>query len=543
MKSLMVSSGFLLTLAATASGAATGAGWTLDTPDDIKWYQPLATVILVATDKELLGIEKDTGNIGWRLPMKKLGPDRFNTVEGTTLAVLSLEKNMRGDSQPKPVTVAIDTRTGKDVWSTEALGFGDTDGVYYIPEILGVFLYGQREVDPKKKTAIMVNAFTGEPYWESIEPFKGWDPERFGRGAHTPLLDTDSTMVLFLNSKSVRRYKLLTGDLIWESEELKRAKGNVLNQIADDNEKTPSPEFLPASGFSPIVVSPEGDVFYVPHHNTVEAIRFDDGTKVWEKEYRLGSDAIATQMAAVPEGVIVRSWIASESSEDHVLLLDRNTGEERWKTPRKEGSVVSKLLTQWLGTTNFELEQDRVVLCADQDVIGIDLAGGQDHKLNGLNFKMSDKPRWMEPTESGYLVVGSQNAAWIDEQGVFQKEVYVAAPDNVGWGLALLGLAFTANQIGEQSAGNVHVQVQGDYSGGFAEIMREYSATTDAPRYLYMLSGEEGGPYIVRLSKTNGEMAGRVKVDSKEPDYNIDPYDGSMILKADKKRIERFAFD
>jgi outer membrane protein assembly factor BamB len=535
-----------LSLLLSVSATATAASWTLETPDKIKWYVPLAPVVVVASDKELLGVEKDTGEIQWRTPMKKMDRDRFHTIEGTTLAILSLKKKMRGDKQPDPVTVAIDTRTGQDIWSTKELGFGDTYGVVYIPDILGVFLYGKRFVDPKKKTALMVNVFTGEPYWESIEPFKKWDPKVFGRRAQPPVLDTDSTMVLFLNSKAVRRYNLLTGELIWESEELERAKGNFLDQIDDANKKKesgPVPEFLPRDGYSSMVASPEQDDLYVPHHNTLAAISLEDGSKFWEKEYRLGSDAIASQLATVPEGVIVRSWTASDSDEDHVLLLDRETGEERWKAPRKEGSIVNKMFTLWLETTNFEIEEDRVLLCAHRDVIEIDLATGQDQKLNELDFEAADEPVWIEPTNTGFLVVGSQNAAWIDDRGVSRNGVYVRPPDNVGWGLGLLGIAFAANRIGKKSVGNVEIQMRGDYSAGFEQIMREYSATADAPRFLYMLSGGDGGPYIVRLSKVDGKEMGRVKVAGKKPKYSINPYDGSLILKRDEKKIERLTFE
>lgn len=526
-------------------GADFNPKWSVDFDEDIKWYQvtPPGHVV-VGTKHEIKTLDPETGMIAWGKPCrKKVKWGCFEPIYGTSLAVLTMEKKVFDD---KPRVSLIDVTTGGEIWNSTAFGLGESYGHLLLPPLNALMFYGKQSEKPKKKFVVVVELVSGEVLWQQQEMFKKWDPHLFEigdrgtiAGNQEPLFDTDSTMVLFLNKKSLRKYHLRTGELIWESTgKLKRRKS-----LLESSEKKDQPCSGLNLGYAPMILSQDSAIIYAPYQNTVGAFRTEDGQTLWKKPDKLAG--IAVDIIETEHGLLVKTW---DGSNSELKMLDFSTGKKIWMAPKKEGSIIKKALsTVWSETSNMILEDSAIYITSNTDLYRVDPSTGKHEKITSLGFEGIEDYLFIEPREEGHFISGLQNLAWFSPSWERQNNVYYRPADNVSGGLLSLATTIAFEAIGTRNlGGGFTMTFSGDIWGAAETLFEDYSATSESDNYLLMLAepldGEHEGLCLLRVSKTDGAVENRIKLKTREPDYQFNFYQNSLVMKPGKKQLVSYQF-
>ncbi len=88
--------------------------------------------------------------------------------------------------------------------------------------------------------------------------------------------------------------------------------------------------------------------------------------------------------------------------------------------------------------------------------------------------------------------------------------------------------------------------LSGDVWGSAQTMFEEFSATSESKYFITVLNEQLDGPHeglcLLRVSKIDGTVAHRIKVDTKEPDYTLNYFQNSLIMKPDKKKLVSYQF-
>ena len=510
--------------------------WEASFEKEIRWHQiSPAGNLVVGTADGILGIDPEDGSTAWQLV--NIGQPEagdFEQVSYSPFALLSVKKKVRGEF---PMVIMVDV----------------IYGYIPLPQIGGVMIYGTMAADPKQKVAMAFDLETGDLLWEAKDFLKDAEPAKFdigGRqtivGNQPPLFDTEESMILFLTWKSIRKYSVRTGELLWENRENLGVAGYRWFQEKPDRWDAPALAY----GFAPMQLSETGDRFFAPHQNTVGAFSTADGRALWEERPNL--DGRVVQMAVIPEGLVVRTNPLTASDGPHwVMLLDKSTGGILWKSPGREGSIFAKMTGKWPTSTNFDILDDKIMLSADGQLFSIDIATGEETSLGKLEFKDSEEAISLEIAENGYFVSGMQNAASYDLDGTRKYHVYHEAPDDHGdiFGAILSALA---KDIADEIVAHALTQAAGvafeaEYDGSEeGRTFGYYHATTETQDHIYMLANiDEGGrsaPGLLKIDKLSGQTVGRIILDTREPDYILDEFNGRLFFKSGQNSIACYLF-
>lgn len=527
-------------------GAELGPKWTINSDEDIDWYEVTTPgIVMVGTDHEVKALNPETGNVLWAKQCRKgVKWGCFEPIPGTPLAVLTMQKKVFNDD---PFVAMINIATGEELWHSSAFGLGESYGHFVIPHLSALMFYGKQAEEPKKNLVVLVDLLTGDVIWKHLEMFKKWDPHLFEIGDREtivgnqePLFDTDSTMILLLNKKSVRKYNVRTGELVWDSKEkLKRKKSFF--------EKTKEKDDYPCSGlmlgFAPMLLSHDGAIVYAPYQNIVGAFRTSDGHNIWDDQEKLRG--IATEMYETEHGLLVKCW---DGDYTELKMLDFAIGKKLWKAPQGKGSVLKKLLSgAWGATSNLIVEVSAIWIATTDDVIRVNPSTGTTENKLPLGFDGIEEYLWIEPLDNGYLVSGLQNLVWFSPEWEKQNHVYFRPADNIGAGLFSLATALTMNAIGTRDlSDNVTVTLAGDTWGALKTMMEDFEASSGGDGYMYILAepldGEYAGLCLLRVSKSDGSVAGRIKLHTREPDYQLNLRQSSLVMKTEDKKLVDYQF-
>jgi len=518
--------------------------WDISLEDEIKWYKVTAPGIVVAATKHAVyGMNGDDGSTIWEFACgKEMKGGCFEPLEGTALALITYQKKVRDAA---PHVAMIDVRTGEELWNTTGVGLGESYGHFILPPINAILFYGKQAEKPRKKFVAVVDIVTGEPHWQKREFFKGWEPHLFQRGGRDhlcgnqpPVFDTDSTMILFVNNKSLRKYNLLTGEMIWKTKAKLKAKR--VGIFDEKFEKRPCAGT--ALGYAPMLLSPDGQIIYAAYQNTIGAFQTSDGARLWKNAERLRgvvSDIIGTQ-----EGILTNSF---NGEYYEMKMLDAATGKKIWKVPEAKGSIIQQALkTDWSSCTNIIIEDSTLLLAANDDLLRIDLKTGEPEKVGKLDFVERDKPYALEQREDCYLVSGMQSATWFGFDGTQERTIYHEPPYNFTEGLFSLTTSLLLNTIGtRQVSDNATVTFSGDYSSGLDALVMDFDATAETGECFYFLTDDtddDEPQALVRVSKADGEVLHRIIVDTKQPDYRLTWSEDGLIFKKNKHTLTSYRF-
>jgi putative pyrroloquinoline-quinone binding quinoprotein len=527
--------------------------WKLDVDRPVRWFKTSpAGVFLVGTDREILGVAPDSGNVLWRIgPIKDSNARDVELIADQPMALLQVEA---GDPLGIPHLSMIDLRDGHTL-RIQHEGLLRSRGSFVVPKTHDLLVLATTSRDGSRMTALRLDLASGVPTWTSRTLCDGLEPallfesgSSLVRAHQVPFIDTDSSMVLHVLDGSFRRFDLNTGALVWSGRD-RHARNYFSAATWEHRTVTPRVEYNPRTKqietnyeqeerrefeflFAPLLASSNGARFYAPYGSSVAAFSSASGQCLWPDPPNLqGSVA---QMQETPAGLLVRTVDASDKKEVHhrVLLLDAETGSVRWRWPTSGGLMGSLYKSSyWQDATNFVVENDRVVIAAQGNIRTADLAHGREQTLGKLRFDHHDLPRTLLSGPGGYTVIGRSNLgvyAKADGQRIHHYDC--EPPADAGWGLALLALSAITR-------GWIEPQLGLDALGSIPDLSR----STQVESYVYFLAlmkdGDHETPGLVRVHLETAEPAGEIVFGTKRPAYCIDA-DGRLYFWSALKTIE-----
>jgi hypothetical protein len=527
-------------------------------------------VFLVWTDREILGVAPDSGNVLWRIgPIKDphVGAGLDQTGHASNLEPLAhgsaalLSVGLQ-DSVGIPPVSLIDLRDGHTLWTCQQEGVLRSIGSFLVPGTDHLLVRASISPDGSKKTAFLVDLASGVPIWTSKslgEEFQPVLPFWYGscriQAHQVPFMDTDSSMILHMRDGVFQRFDLNTGALVWTAQgkhvepytsttdmkhraalsgarlahqmsynpKTKKVEVDLEKESEEDKER--ELEFY----FAPILRSSTGARFYAPYQSSVAAFSLASGELLWSDPPKL--DGAVEQMEETPAGLLVRTAEPSGKDLHHrVLLLDAETGAVKWSWPKRNAIFNPGY---WRDATNFLLEEDRVVIAAEGNLRTTGLAQLRDQVLGKLKFDGLDHARTLLDVPGGFAVIGRSNLGiYAKADGQRTKKYYREPPLDPGWGLELLILsAVTKGWV--------------DPKLGWEWSRNDLSSSTEREGYVYFLAkmnvGGHEGSGIVRVRRETGDYAGEIYLGTKTPECSLDA-DGRLYFWSSSKTIQCYRF-
>ena len=205
-------------LVAPAPLLAQDALWHFAAAHEIEFFQltPLGHLV-IATRGEMLALGPETGDTLWtRADLSRWKEAGFDVLPESPFGVLRTNDE---------ITV-IDVGSGTTLWDHTAQPLEKVRGYFDVPELNVMLLYG--ETPESDKTLAAVHIETGELVWRQDDLFdkkpeiEKVDGISTAWGSQPPLMDTDTTLVLYISKDGPIKLDARTGQkLWWADEELK----------------------------------------------------------------------------------------------------------------------------------------------------------------------------------------------------------------------------------------------------------------------------------------------------------------------------------
>ncbi len=401
--------------------------WTVTIDREVTfWRRATGGVLLVGTAGTLLALDEHTGKELWRrtgLPAY-VGPegqlrsvDAFGAGRTAPAAVLR-EVAVLWDAHDAVLTFdsggvharleVLDLRTGARSWGSEGLPFADLRGYLRAsPTLLLVYGTGGTPGAPER-VLVGVDLDAGQVRWQRRDVFakpplefeaagSGLETSRGTiRGNQWPVLDGDTTAILFWSAEGPIKIDLRTGEPVWAAP-VEAARPPA---IAQDY-----PEMLLANG-----------VVYAPFDHSLQAFSASDGHPVWREPIHFNGKI--AQFELTPAGLLVRGaadWAPLEPltlggrypAGRFIELLDPATGTSRW--PRRDKPLAVM--------TPFVRDGDWVYGATHDTLYRIALTSGAARALAGLKFEAHGFPQGLELRNGHLLVLSPQTLMLFDTTG------------------------------------------------------------------------------------------------------------------------------
>lgn len=272
--------------AASSPTAATPA-WTLKLNANIRWQQVTpAGALLVATDRSLLGIDTERGQIAWEKPeLAALSPDSVQPVEGSLL----MEASRPG------LLLIFDPVTGTVVFDSRNLELTKIVTKRVLPESGTLLVHGQRASGPP--VVALFDLASGKQLWRNDSLFAENQPKRRGFGAlmqgltrmasestELQVLQGGPDMIVVHTLTGLRALEARTGAVRW-SATLPSHMGRLPHHVR----------------LYPSVDKP--DRFYVSFDDSLLAYRLADGQPLWSKPAKV--DGWISGIVQHPDGIVM----------------------------------------------------------------------------------------------------------------------------------------------------------------------------------------------------------------------------------------------
>src|SRR6185436_11085793 len=243
-----------------------------------------------------------------------------------------------------------------------------------------------------------------------------------------------------MSKHRMRKYDSRSGAILWEAS-VDSSRG-ILDPLFE-NRNSAALHY----GFAKWMLSADRQRFFAPFQNSIGCYSVRDGQGLWNKPPRL--PGVVTQMAEVPDGLLV--WVINwtEPRKRHLLLLDALTGEVRWRTPHH------LLKNFWESTSNILIEDRKAFVAAEGRLFSVDLVSGKDSVNARLGFQGDDPPGRLEARRNGFLVSGAQNLVLAGSDGRPVFQFFRDAPGGSPVGATLLAitsiLAIASSEMGDRA--------------------------------------------------------------------------------------------
>jgi outer membrane protein assembly factor BamB len=406
--------------------------------------------LLVGTARHLFAVDPGSGAQRWRKRDLVVAPEDVIAVPGTSL--LLVNDDFGGKFSDRETSLlAIDSRTGDDVWESKVIkgkgmhvvvdqdsgtlvlvtvkdAHGDDNGLFS-SVLPGKGLGSGFERKPKVN---VLDLSTGKVLWSHdfdvdvlMRPSLEAEITRGGKQKdrpfdlglyRPPLVDGGQ---LFVTYKGVTCYDLRTGRKLWRQ-----------NYDAREGE-------LALSYADPVV---DGDVLYTTGEGRIRAFDRATGKRLWQSndfgvvpEIFVDDRVIYGQLGGRFYKVKDEEWTWRGSYG--AVAIDRATGKQVWKYDSANDSI-----------TNLAIVGDRVWLGDEERIVGLDRATGK--KVVAERHRFAHRPLIALYNEADQVVLlGDEEAAGFDERG---QRAWYARHKPIGpslWKRFAAGLLMTSGAV------------------------------------------------------------------------------------------------
>ena len=488
--------------------------YTTTAPISFVRVTPLGTVV-VATADRLVGLDPESGFVKWkRDDLKNLEPRSYGAIRESPFATVRVGGQVE----------LIDLATGATKWRMPPPG--GVQPYLPIPERGLILAYGEN--DSLRPVLVAADLATGAVRWEHVQPFHE-APEAVGQdyvGLQAALWVSDTTFILYVSKDGPVLVHAGTGEWLWRGDSLQ-------------GKKPPAPGRPPRSllglrrGQGTMVLA--DSVVYVPFENRLQAIRTRDGTPLWAEA--AGLPTPVAQLEVTAQGIVVRCQ-PGPGHGSSLDLIDPATGASRWRKQVKGLDHV----------TPFVVSEGRVYIAANKKLLAVSLHDGARTEVARFEFAGGEEPFQLERRGNDLLLIGHQNLLLIDSTGTERYHAYHPAPGRSTLSKVALGALTVIEAVADLA--------QTDWSSTtlgcgcmpymtYPDLGKRFAASEQARDYVYSVAHEEDStghkrPVFLRLHKDDGRVVGRVWLEEKRPDYQLDRIAGKLYVSEGDTEIVAF---
>lgn len=487
--------------------------------------------ILIATDKNIYKLNKQTGEVMYSIDMKSdlpvqpeekssgwsaigksygkvfAGRDASESQTITSADFFQTDDRSKFYFWNQDVLTQFDVATGKEIWTR-----------FKLPSPIAYILHDSR--------GMIIT--TAEKRQEDIAKANNGGGGLVGRIKQSSAAKKNRASLILLDP--------LTGNTKWNSEDVD-LKGDVLAYKLAGNKLILGTEL------------DRGD-------NFISIVDLDAGKSITKKPLSIKGEVRDLQL--VPQGLYFRT-------SEQINIVDLESGDKNWK----KGFKVKNCL-------GYNEDLNTGYVYGNGKVYKMDFKSGElSEWLQTLDFKKDEEPTTLSLYDNKIFIAGNQNASLYEKDGNVVYHTYIEAPGRTMAGKILSGLGGAASMMmGAASAAQSaqlsyakgyygstdpaldskiknsnNLAVAGFASGiaSFKSISRRFNATTQANGFVAMLTkfgsnqGKDAGITIV--NKADGKrLSDMLLGDKKDPDYKMDELEKVIYYRSGGNTIEGFKF-
>jgi putative pyrroloquinoline-quinone binding quinoprotein len=488
--------------------AQTNPLWRYTANDPVEFFSvsPLGSLV-IGTDSSLSSVDGTTGAAMWiRDDIKDLDESNVVLIPNSPFAVVTSRTEFE----------VIDLNTGARKWDWRSVSTASSYGQVPVVERRMLLVYGKRPNDGS--TLLAVDLESGSVLWRQDSLFVA-APEGVGAprpstsrktmlGHQPPVIDSDTSMVLYVSEDGPIKVDLRTGSLLWRADGFRGSEPPA-----------------PLRGYAAMVYA--DGVLYVPSGKRLTAIDLRDGRVLWN---RTGLKSKPQQLEWTSSGLVVRI--------PHIDLLDPQTGASRWPKP----------FTDLKHSTGFVVRGDKVHVAAHGVFYGINLTDGTASALSQYKLRDADQPDALEMLDNGFAVRTAQTLILLDTAGAPKHHLFYPPPKlstltRVAFAAAAVAVSEWSYSAARSAAARTGTMQQ--YWTVSPILRKRYGASTKAREHYYVLTvlpdtSPRKGPGLVKLNLITGREEGRLWLGDRTPLYEVDPIEGILFFKDGKREIVAF---
>lgn len=271
----------------TPAPSATAA-WTLKVNGEIRWQQVTpAGTLLVSTDRSLLGVDGEHGQVTWEKPeLGGIPSDSVRPVEGSLL----MEATQPG------LLLIFDPLIGAVVFDSRRLNLTKVVTRRVLPESGTLLVHGQRADGPP--IVALFDLASGKQLWMNDSLFAESQPKRRGFGAlmqgltrmaaestELEVLQAGPDMIVVHTLTGLRALEARTGAIRWSATLPAARAGSLPHHVR----------------LYPSLDKP--DRMYVSFDDSLMAYRLSDGQALWPKPAKV--DGWISGIVQHPDGIVM----------------------------------------------------------------------------------------------------------------------------------------------------------------------------------------------------------------------------------------------
>ncbi len=396
--------------------------WRYTTTEKITFYQLTSLGdLLVATKEQVVVLDPKTGDVRWARTDILKPPSGIISNPGPfpTAAFSPIPLTSSGVFRTKDGMAVVDLVSGETLWDSTAVPLKKVRGHIAVPQHHMVLVYG--ETPESKRTLVGVDIGTGEVRWRQDTLFRK-SPKiekvnsiRFLAG-QGPVVDSDSTFILWLSKDGPMKLHARSGEVLWRSPFRK------------------NPPLL-SEGYAPMIY--RNGVLYAPYKKKVVAFNTEDGSVIWERRRKFRNPVV--QMEVTDRGLVVRGRMPDEAGrrpddppgprkDFFVDVVNLTNGESLWEVDFRQFFVPTPFVVFGEYVYYVWGPWPHAGLPSGWRLIALGLADGTAVDLGNFKVKYGETPEMLQLVGDNLLISWPKNYVVIDRNGTILGHRHYDAP-------------------------------------------------------------------------------------------------------------------